>query len=200
MDTRTNWFIIASGPSLTAEDVNLLRGQRVLCINDNYRLAPWAEVLYACDEIWWDRHHDQPELMAFCGRKITRDQEASKKYGIEYIKSVDEPGLSGDSTYIHEGSNSGIQAINLACHFGARRIVLLGYDMQATRGKAHWFGEHAWHDQNRVRDHWHKWLWRYERVAEDAARMGIEIINATRETALTCFPRKPLSSLLPDQA
>jgi hypothetical protein len=194
MDTRTSWFIIASGPSLTAEDVDSLKGQCVICINDNYLRAPWADVLYACDGQWWNG--TATELKAFKGRKITQDKEAADKYVLEYIESVDAPGLSRDPSYIHKGSNSGIQAINLACHFGARRIVLLGYDMQATGGKSHWFGEHP----NNFRSSWHRWLPLYERVAADARQMDIEIINATRETALTCFPRQPLSSLLPAQA
>ena len=195
MDTRPNWFLIASGPSLTEEDVASLEGQRVLCINDNYRMAPWADVLYASDPIWWDWHAER--VKAFRGRKITQDKESAEKYGLEYIESRDADGLSRDPAYIHKGSNSGIQAINLACHFGARRIVLLGYDMQATGGKTHWHGKHP--GESSDYGPWHKWLWRYQMVADDAERMGLEIINATRETALRCFPRKPLSSLVPDR-
>jgi len=190
-----SWFVIASGPSLTAEDVALLEGQRVVAINDNYILAPWATVLYGADPIWWEWHAERAELKAFKGRKITQDKEAAERYGLEYIRSVDADGLSRDPAYVHKGSNSGIQAINLAYHFGARRIVLLGFDMQATGGKAHWFGDHP----NGFRSNWEKWLWRYQFVADDAQRMGLEIINASRETALRCFPRAPLSSLLPDR-
>jgi hypothetical protein len=198
VDTRQSWFVIASGPSLTREDVESLKGQHVLCINDNYLMAPWADVLYACDGHWWDWHAARAELKAFKGRKITQDEEAAERYGLEYIRSVDADGLSRDPAYVHKGSNSGIQAINLVCHFGARRIVLLGFDMQATGGRTHWHGRHP----GEAADYspWHKWLWRYRRVAEDAEKMGVEIINATRETALTCFPRKPLSSLLPARA
>lgn len=191
MDTPQSWFIIASGPSLTAEDVSTLKGQRVLCINDNYLMAPWADVLYACDGHWWDWHAER--VKDFRGRKITQDKEAADRYGLEYIQSVDAPGLSSDPTCIHMGSNSGIQAINLAAHW-TKRIVLLGFDMQATGGKTHWHGKHP----GEAGDYspWHKWLWRYDLVARDAERMGIEIINATRETALTCFPRRPLGALL----
>jgi len=189
------WFIVGSGPSLTRADVESLRGYRVLVINDNYALAPFADVLYAADPIWWDWHAER--VKSFKGRKITQDKEAAEKYGLEYIRSVDADGLSRDPACIYKGSNSGIQAINLACHLGANRIVLLGYDMQATGGKTHWHGKHP----NESGDYgpWHKWMWRYELVARDARDMGVEIINATRETALACFPRKPLSSLLPGQ-
>jgi hypothetical protein len=191
LDTRPRWFIVASGPSLTAEDVATLEGQRVLVINDNYRLAPWADALYAADPIWWEWHADRPELKAFKGRKITQDEEAANRYGLEYIRSVDADGLSRDPAYVHKGSNSGIQAINLAAHW-TRRIVLLGFDMQATGGKAHWFGDHP----NGFRSNYHKWLWRYQLVADDAERMGLEIINCSRATALRCFERKALEDVL----
>ena len=188
------WFIIASGPSLTVEDVNSIRGERVVVVNNNYLLAPWADALYACDLSWWDWHAERKELKAFKGRKITQDKEAADRYGLEYIRSVNENGLSRDPTYIHAGSNSGIQAINLAYHFGARRIVLLGYDMQASGGKLRWHGKHPGESDDY--GPWHKWLWRYELVAKDARDMGLEIINASKETALKCFPRAPLASLL----
>jgi hypothetical protein len=193
--TSATWVVIASGPSLTVADVEACRGQRVICINNNYLLAPWANVLYACDGCWWDWHNGAKD---FKGRKFTQDLEAAQKYGLHYIESVDEDGLSRDRGYIHKGSNSGIQAINLACHFGAATIVLLGFDMQATGGKSHWHGRHP----NEQCDYgpWHKWLRKFDRVALDAKAMGVEIINCTRETALTCFPREPLSYLLPARA
>lgn len=195
MDTKPTWYIIASGPSLTKTDVDLIKGQKLIAINDNYLMAPWADVLYACDGTWWDWHSGRAELKAFKGRKITQDKEASERYNLEYIESVDAPGLSRDPKYVNKGSNSGIQAINLACHLGAKRIVLTGYDMQHDGVKSHWFGEHP----NTFRPPVHRWLRHYEFVAKDAEKMGIEIINATKETALTCFQRKPLSSLLPVQ-
>jgi hypothetical protein len=190
------WFIVASGPSLTREDVDSIRGQRVMVINDNFLLAPWAEVLYASDGYWWDWHAER--VKSFKGRKITQDKQAAEDYQLEYIRGVDADGISRDPAVIHTGANSGVAAINLsAVRFGARRIVLLGFDMQATGGKAHWFGEHAWIQRDPAEGTWHRWLRRYQVVADDARDMGIEIINATRETALRCFPRVPLASLLP---
>lgn len=52
---RDTIVCVASGESLTRADVNYCRGKaRVLAINDNYRIAPWADWLYACDGRWWD--------------------------------------------------------------------------------------------------------------------------------------------------
>lgn len=204
MNTVQSWFIIASGPSLTQEDVNAIKGQKVIVINDNYLIAPWSDYMYACDPHWWMWHKERPELKTFKGQKWTQREswEASEKEAVEkhhelnWIDSKCEMGLSTDPAFIHQGSNSGIQAINLAYHFGARRIVLLGFDMQPTNGKAHWFGEHP----NKSHPKFNSLMKFYEHVADQAPTLGLEIINATRETALTCFKRQSLSSLLQAQA
>ena len=172
--------------------MELIKGQNVIAINDNYLIAPFATVLYACDGHWWDWHSERAELKAFEGRKITQDKEASERYNLEYIESVDASGLTANPKQISKGSNSGIQAINLAVHLGAKRIVLLGYDMQHDGVKSHWFGEHP----NEFKPPVHRWLRHYDFVAKDAEKMGVEIINATRETALTCFARKKLEEVL----
>ena len=173
----------------------------MIAINTNYKIAPWATILYACDLHWWDWHHE--EVKTFAGRKITQDEEAAKKYGLEHVKSVDKPGLSRDKSVIHQGRNSGVQAINLAVNLGAQRIVLLGFDMQTSGNKTHWHGHHPNFYDAQVSG-WARYLEKlhdvYRLVAKDADEMGIEIVNATRETALRCFQRKPLSSLLQAQA
>lgn len=198
--TQTRFFIIASGPSLTKQDVDSLKGQKVIAINDNYLLAPWADYMYACDPIWWMWHKEREELKAFKGQKWTQREswEPSEKTEVErlhklnWVDSKCEMGLSTDPAYIHQGSNSGIQAINLAYHFGARSIVLLGFDMQETNGKAHWFGEHP----NNSHPKFSNLMKFYKHVADQAPALGLEIINATRETALTCFKREKLADIL----
>ena len=55
--------VVASGPSLTAEDVDYCRERAaVIVVNDNYKLAPWADVLYAADPEWWDLHQGAPSF------------------------------------------------------------------------------------------------------------------------------------------
>lgn len=124
---------------------------------------------------------------------ITRDAGAAHRYGLEWIRSENAPGLSLDPEVIHEGGNSGYQALNLAYHAGAGRIVLLGYDMQRTGGRAHWFGDHPRGLQ--VSSPFEDWRRRFDALAADLARAGVEVINASRETALTCFRRAPLESI-----
>ena len=94
---------------------------------------------------------------------------------------------------IREGGNSGYQAINLAFHFGAARIVLLGFDMQRTGGQMHWFGNHP--GKLHVPSPYKDWVLRFNQLAADLRDAGVEVLNCSRETALECFERVPLESI-----
>jgi hypothetical protein len=89
-------------------------------------------------------------------------------------------------------ANSGAGAIVTAIEGGAERVVLLGYDCQHTGGKTHWHGDHpkTLGNANRVTS----WTDKFSELARDYAK--IEILNASRDTALTCFPRVELETVL----
>lgn len=171
--------IIASGPSLTQADVDYLKGKcRVIVVNDNYQVAPWADILYACDLKWWKWHKGVPD---FEGVKWSMDKAASADYRLRYIEGKPGVGISTDPAVIHTGGNSGHQAINLAYHLGAREILLLGFDMKIGQsGAAHWFGDHP----DNVRSNYKPW---HKCMAEIAHQDLIHIINCSRDTALNCF-------------
>lgn len=84
--------------------------------------------------------------------------------------------------------NSGAGAVALAIKRGAQRVILLGYDMQYTAGKRHWHGDHPAKLGNAgaIAD----WPAQFEQLRRD--HPDIEIINCSRETALSCFPRQSL--------
>lgn len=172
---------IATGPSLTQADVDYVRGKaRVLAISDAYRLAPWADWLYSADRQWWDHHIDAVRETRIIDR-WTLDKGAAEAYGLNWVRSYPKHGLSADYTSINEGRNSGYQAINLARNFGARRIVLLGYDMQGT----HFFGEHP--AKFTVRNNFALFLPHFPALADGLAAEGVEVVNCTRTTALHAF-------------
>ncbi|MCY1346367.1 hypothetical protein D9M69_324510 [compost metagenome] len=86
--------------------------------------------------------------------------------------------------------NSGYRAIELAINFGAARVLLLGYDCSVRLG-THWHGDHQ---KTKNPDHRRcaEWLNQFGRLA----RNGAEVINCSRETVLTCFPRMSLEEAL----
>jgi len=95
---------------------------------------------------------------------------------------------------IHSGLNSGYQAIGLAYALGADRIILIGYDMQHTGGARHWHGDHP--DGLKNAQGVEKWVKHFESLAVDLEGEGIEVVNCTIETALTCFQRADLRDVL----
>jgi hypothetical protein len=156
-------------------------------------------VVYACDPGWW-KHHGEQVVREFHGerwthRKESNDEEVNEvvaRFELQTMLGVHGRGLG--RTRMHFGDNSGYQAVNLAYLWGARRILLLGYDMQRTGGKSHWFGDHP-QDLN-VGSEYEDWRDRFRILARDLEAEGIEVINCTRETALDCFPRMELERAL----
>ena len=56
MWTNSVAVCLGGGPSLNKEDIEYCRekkGVRFIAINDAYRLAPFADILYAADKKWW---------------------------------------------------------------------------------------------------------------------------------------------------
>lgn len=97
-------------------------------------------------------------------------------------------------TKISRYANSGAAAIELAADMGAKRILLIGYDCQFKDGKRHWHGDHPRGAGSGNAGTISKWPAMFNKLARSIK--GVEIINCTRETALTCFPRASLESAL----
>jgi hypothetical protein len=184
--------VAASGPSLTQQVAQACRWAPVVAVNDAYRLFPFARVLYACDARWWEVHQGCP---AFSGEKWSSHGEAARirhndkraaaeKFGLSLVRGRDGDGFSFEPGVIHYGSNSGFQAINLALQMGARRIVLVGFDMHANNGR-HFFGDHPAPLRNNAS--YANFIKPFERAAKKLPA-GIEIFNATPGSALRCFP------------
>lgn len=126
----------------------------------------------------------------------TQCPNAAPQFGLCRMPSENLKGLGSTPWLIHQGGNSGYQAIGLAHQFGASRVLLLGYDMQRTGGKSHWHGDHPKPLGNLGKLLPNKWVQQMDRLAQDAASRGLDIINCSRETALACFPRRDLQECL----
>lgn len=189
------FVVIASGPSLCESDVDHVRGRAfVITANDAYQMAPWADHIYAYDLTWWQRH--KPIIDVVCrgekwtGREVTKDVFSD----LRFIKTArGDARLSRDA--LVNGQNSGMQALTLAYVLGAKRILMLGFDMQHKGGDPHFFGKHP-HGWGNA-DTCHKWLKYFDQIAPQFVAAGIEVINCTRDTALTCFPRMTIQDALP---
>jgi hypothetical protein len=199
---------VASGPSLTAEQgflISTASDWKVIAVNTTWQRVPMADVLYACDQNWWKMYHMAVKAK-FRGECWTADRWAAHKYGLNRVQTYDNPGLSREIGVIHSGANSGYQAVNLAYLFGARQIILVGYDMQLTYDLSHWHGDHppglgalpkAGYSNSGIDDgRFDDWVSRFKALAEDLALDRVEVLNASIETALPWFRRVPLADAL----
>jgi hypothetical protein len=189
-------IVAASGPSLS-ELAAACRGLPIVAVNDSHRILPHAEILYACDAKWWDVHSGCPD---FAGEKWSCHGSASHndkmatahRYGLNLVRGEDGEGFSLDPSKIHYGSNSGFQAINLAILFGAKRILLVGFDM-SSRTKSHFFGDHP---AGLIRcNDYERFIPQFERAARRLPP-DIEVINCTPGSALRCFPMMDIQDAL----
>lgn len=200
--------LIASGPSLTKAQVNTAKechysGEvMALGVNDAYRIAPWIDWLYAADPQWWDVHI-RSVRETYIPNLSCQDQDTCQRWGLRWVPGPEsskghrsEHGLSTDPAFIHFGSHSGFQALNIAFHLGAKRICLLGYDMRFEK-RPHWFGDHPQTLQNAHEPGWYaRWLPVYDEAAPQLDRAGVDVVNCTPGSAINCFRRATISEAL----
>jgi len=130
------------------------------------------------------------------GLKVTRDAGAARRFGLCKVA-----GSSGDDLVLTPrgvvcwGGNSGMQAVNLALGFRARRLALVGFDMRVDLG-LHWHGRHGGGLLNPNARATARWRERLDRQAPRLAAAGIEIINCSPVSALTAYPVMGLAEAL----
>lgn len=92
--------------------------------------------------------------------------------------------------------NSGYQAVNLAYLLGAKRIVMLGFDMMDRGGEHHFHGNHRGATLTNPNARlYRRWIDGFEKMHRLLKEEGVELINCSRRTALT-IPRAPLCSVI----
>lgn len=167
---------VASGPSLTQADCDAVSHLRTVAVNSSWRRAPHASIAFGMDEGWWE--HNGAEVPLGMDR-WTSSATTAARFDLHLMAAR------------AKVSNSGAMAIDLADQLGAARILLLGYDCSVHRG-THWHGNHT-KTGNPDEAATHRWQAEFEAVAE---AVQAPVINCSRETALTCFPRLTLEQAL----
>jgi hypothetical protein len=130
--------------------------------------------------------------VVYKGQWITgsSDQHFSDHPQVKTVILSKQQGLEKDPRGLAHGSNSGYQAINLAFHFGVKKIILIGYDMQLDKsGMSHWHtdGDRPAHAMQHVMKT--SFLPNFPSLAEALTEEGIRVYNASPDSALTVFPR-----------
>lgn len=207
---RRTFICIASGPSLTIDDCQRVgrwkdqateTDQRlVIAVNESWRRAGFADYLYAADGKWW-RHRSRDGRITidavradFRGDLWTCDLGASRDFGLNRVNPRNAAGLVTTPGEVGTGGqNGGMQAVGLAWHLGATRIVLLGYDMT---GAGHWHGPHVDKLGDPSPGLMQRWAAAAAPIARDLVARGVEIFNCSRVTAAQGWPRATLEDVL----
>lgn len=143
----------------------------------------------ASDAKWWRHHKGVP---AFSGLKYSLQRGAEP--WAQVLRESGTHGVETNPSALKSGMNSGAAAINLAVHFGAARIVLLGYDMGRAGSRTHFFGEHP--NGLRADSPYGAFIECFQSMVEPLKALGVTVINCSRQTALECFPRQSLAETL----
>jgi len=161
---------------------------RVIAVNRSYQLVPWAECLYAADAGFW-KHYKATGFKGwrFCADETIRYIDAS----VHAVKIARDPKdrrltemVAGPIGTVGFGGNSGYQAVNLAAQFGARRILLVGFDYCG----AHWHPDHPKTLRNPTGAEFRRWAMDLDRAAGTLKSWGIEVLNLSPVSKLRAFP------------
>lgn len=183
-------FILGCGPSLSSVDFNALRGlawPRVIAINDAIFEYPEADLLYFCDRAWWDGQYGRQSRVPRGTFIVTLENEIA---GVKRLRNTGPTGFDPDTSCLRHGSNSGYQAMHLAVHLGVKRIILCGFDLRTVDGRLHSMARPEQQAATPVFDQTLReaMLPKFETLVEPLSKMGVQVLNATPGSRLTCWP------------
>lgn len=181
--------VISAGFSATKEQAEEARalGCKVITVNRSFELAPWADIHYAADIVFWETH--RKELSGLKGMKVVaagKDEKGRKERLGLLTLPVEPPRngefrLSGDA--VAHGHTSGFQAANLALITRGRPILLFAYDY----GPTHWHGAHRRPLGEAKPNSVHKWREALERAV--GLMKGHPFVNCSPVTKLKGMPQ-----------
>jgi len=134
-------FLIGGGASLSGFDFQLLKGRRVIGVNEAFTLGvDIVPVVIFGDGGWFHRRRSDLTQYHKSGGWIFSISTSLEKQDVPMLRQVRRvtTGLfSGDA--LGWNSSTGAAAINLAISMGGRNIFLLGYDLTKDKeGESHW--------------------------------------------------------------
>jgi hypothetical protein len=185
--------------SVYTEHFSPLHDKHVIGTNIAFMLGDWISVLYFCDTVFFRVY--RKEIMKFPNLKVTcvnhlGTKELPYSRNIKRMKRDNRPGLSNASDTICWNYNSGAAAIDFAAHLGVRRILLLGFDMKPENNRTHWHEGFQNYGKQTGEKSFERFLRTFPKIAQDAKKRGIEILNVNPDSAIEDFTKVSLKEVL----
>jgi hypothetical protein len=197
-------FIIGGGPSVAEMDLSKIHEKRCIGVNQAYKLGAWVNVVWFGDKQWYSGQ--LPDILNYHGLIITCAQEARNDKRWKRVKYVGRSRASGIESHENKrnciawNGNSGASAINLAYWFGAKKVVLLGFEQSLPEEgeQTHWHNDYEVRKDNHGKLHnpYRTYLKHWGQIARDAKELGLEIVNATPTTAIEEIPQVSFESCI----
>lgn len=175
--------IIGGGPSLENFDFERFRGKRLITINNAYEDVPFAQFCYFMDFSWWK--FNKEKIRNFGGIMITTCSLVEDRF-VKFVPPTMDEKLGNNQKSMMRGRCSGQGAIGLAVKLGGNPIFLHGYDMKVSdTGKHNYHSRH--HRTVQEGNYVNRFLPQFPAVKQQLDKLGIEVFNATPDSALKVF-------------
>lgn len=186
-------YLIGGGPSLKNFDWSKLNNKKTIAINKAVLFYPQATALYWTDArfySWYSKDIDN-----FKGLKYTISARRNLPKNVHLLKRGVKYGIETTKNSLAHGNNSGYAAINLALHLGAKRIVLLGYDMGNSGNTSHF---HDGYPVNQTSEQVYTkhFLPGFTILKDQIQGKGIQIFNACLTSKLNVFKKITIEEAL----
>lgn len=203
-------FMLGGGPSLADVDLSSIRRRRIIAINNaygdcvrparsrkpndahtcKYEPRDWVDIVWFGDSRWFDWH--RKDLARFKGLVCTCAPKYMNVRGLYVYERISDAGITRLPGKVCWNRNSGGSGISFAYHLGVRRVVLLGFDMRRVDGEPNWHKDHPSPEKNP----YPKYLRFFGKIAKDAKRLGLDIVNCTPGSLVDQFPIMTLEEYL----
>lgn len=187
--------VIGNGPSLLdidPADIARVPARKVVA-NGGYKRFPWATALMCSDRHWLAANAD---LSGFKGAEIIvtqPDSVARRDYRMVFLRRAfieRRPNTDPfeDAGLLVEGHNSTSTNISMAVIRGAARIVLLGIDLAPGPNGRRRIYDESTEDLARAKVRYDKQVAHLKIQSTYVKKHGVEVLNASPRSALSCYP------------
>ena len=180
-----------------------IHNYHVIGINVAYMLGDWIDMVFFGDGGFFLNHRER--LAQFPGLKVSCHAGANKENWVKFLQRDGKKprGISTAPNMVSWNGNSGSAAISVAAWAGAKRIILLGFDMKlSVNNRQHFHDVYrkgpADDDRKKRKLPFDRHMRGFPLIAEDAKTLDIEILNACPDSAITSFPKYSVKELLYD--
>ena len=188
-------------PSIYSPYLSRLHDKHVIGINKAYMIGDWMDFIFFGDTNFHLQNKaglaKYPGQVVTCCSNVIHGQNGYKRLQRDKANTH---GISTRKGHVSWNCNSGAAAISLAVHLGVKRIILIGFDMALDNGNQHW---HKLYGKTRaerqVQRTFDRHLRGFPRIAKDARKLGVEILNANPDSKIDSFSKVNLMDVCPPE-